>query len=205
MIFLGFLLFFAELVFQVKSTETGEYFFFDISYVNAQGVKKPKERVVIKLYTKIVPKTCHNFVRFIEGVERGGKTHSYKKNIFHRIIDNFMIQGGDVTERNGRGGFSVYGEKFADENFEVKHDKAGLLSMANAGKNTNGSQFFITVAKTPWLDGKHVVFGEVLDECMDVVYEISRVKADKWNKPLDDVVIVDCGALKAADSAKHEL
>eukprot|EP00866_Antonospora_locustae_P001500 jgi/Antlo1/1500/2046 len=205
MLLLVSLLFFAELIPQVKNTETDECFFFDVSYVNALGERKPKERIIIKLYTKVVPRTCHNFVRFIEGVERDGKIYSYKNNIFHRIIDNFMIQAGDVTHRNGTGGFSVYGRKFEDENFTKKHDRAGLLSMANAGRNTNGSQFFITVAKTPWLDNKHVVFGEVDASCMDVVHEISKVETNEWDQPLEDVVIVDCGRLNVEDNAKHEL
>ncbi|KAL0265768.1 UNVERIFIED_CONTAM: hypothetical protein PYX00_011483 [Menopon gallinae] len=169
--------------------------FLDISYT-PRGKSSPKtERLTITLFADKVPRTCHNFVRFVEGVERNGKTYSYKNNIFHRIIDDFMIQGGDVTHRNGRGGFSVYGERFEDESFDVKHTKAGLLSMANAGKNTNGSQFFITVRATPWLDGKHVVFGEVDASCMCHLNEISKVETNAGDSPRHLVEIVGCGLI----------
>lgn len=169
--------------------------FLDVSYT-PRGMSAPKTvRLIITLFADVVPRTCHNFVRFIEGVERDGKIYSYKNNIFHRIIDNFMIQAGDVTHRNGTGGFSVYGRKFEDENFTKKHDRAGLLSMANAGRNTNGSQFFITVAKTPWLDNKHVVFGEVDASCMDVVHEISKVETTSGDVPKHQVEIVNCGLI----------
>ena len=172
-----------------------EHVFLDVSYTDARGAKKTA-RITINMFTDVVPKTCHNFVSFVEGVKKDGREYTYKGNKFHRIIGDFMIQGGDVTNENGTGGFSVYGRSFRDENFEMKHTKPGMLSMANAGPNTNGSQFFITVAKTPWLDGKHVVFGEVEQECLKSLMEISKVKTDRRDAPLSPVEIVGCGVEK---------
>jgi len=116
------------------------------------------------LYDDIVPKTVENFKSLCKGVKVGGKDLGYEGSYFHRIIPDFMLQGGDFTRGNGTGGVSIYGEKFADENFKKSHDRPGLLSMANAGPNTNGSQFFVTTVVTSWLNGRHVVFGEVADE-----------------------------------------
>lgn len=158
--------------------------FFDVSINNA-----PQGRVTFELYNDIVPKTAENF----RALCTGEKGFGFKGCGFHRIITNFMAQGGDFTKGNGTGGKSIYGEKFADENFKEKHTKPYLLSMANAGPNTNGSQFFITFVPCPWLDGKHCVFGQVIDG-KNVVDAMHKVGSSQ-GQPKSKVVITDCGQL----------
>ncbi|KAL8645800.1 MAG: hypothetical protein Q9226_007135 [Calogaya cf. arnoldii] len=154
------------------------------------------------MMTVVVPKTAENFRALCTG-EKGtgnsGKPLSYKGSTFHRVIKGFMIQGGDFTAGNGTGGESIYGEKFEDENFKLKHNKPLLLSMANAGPGTNGSQFFVTTVPTPHLDGKHVVFGEVLDG-KGIIRKIENLKTQS-DKPVHAVTIADCGQLSGDEAA----
>lgn len=166
--------------------------FFDITI----GDRKAG-RLVFELFADVVPKTAENFRALCtgeKGMGQSGKPLHYKGSRFHRIIQQFMCQGGDFTRGNGTGGESIYGNKFADENFKMQHTAPGLLSMANAGPNTNGSQFFITTVVTSWLDGKHCVFGKVV-EGMSVLTEMEKV-GSRSGSTSADVVIADCGELK---------
>ncbi|XP_021742164.1 peptidyl-prolyl cis-trans isomerase CYP19-3-like [Chenopodium quinoa] len=165
--------------------------FFDILI----GTKKAG-RVVMELFADVTPKTADNFRALCtgeKGIGKAGKPLHYKGSAFHRIIPDFMCQGGDFTRGNGTGGESIYGLKFADENFKLKHTGPGILSMANAGPNSNGSQFFICTAKTSWLDGKHVVFGKVV-EGYNVVTDMEKQGSDDGRTKCP-VVIEDCGQL----------
>ncbi|KAJ8647981.1 hypothetical protein MRB53_001004 [Persea americana] len=165
--------------------------YFDITIGGA-----PAGRIVMELFADTTPRTAENFRALCTGEKgkgRRGKSLHYKGSTFHRVIPGFMCQGGDFTAGNGTGGESIYGAKFPDENFVKKHTGPGILSMANSGPNTNGSQFFICTAKTQWLDGKHVVFGKV-EAGMEVVRAVEKV-GSRSGIPSKPVVISECGQL----------
>merc|ERR1711861_65580 len=166
--------------------------FFDMTIGGA-----PAGRIEMALRADVVPKTAENFRALCtgeKGTGKSGKPLHYKGSKFHRVIPNFMLQGGDFTHGTGTGGESIYGAKFADENFKLKHTAPGFLSMANAGPDTNGSQFFITTVPTPWLDGRHVVFGKII-EGMDVVKKIESTPTHPGDKPKSDVTIAKSGVV----------
>jgi len=167
--------------------------FFDVKADN-----KDLGRVVMELRSDVVPKTAENFRQLCTGEPGFG----FRETTFHRIIPGFMCQGGDMTHGDGRGGKSIYGRKFKDENFKLKHTGPGVLSMANAGPNTNGSQFFICTAVTNWLDGAHVVFGQVV-EGMEVVKAMERL-GSRSGRTSAKVWISDCGEVVEDVKAAEE-
>lgn len=168
----------------MSDASTNPSVYFDVSIGGA-----PARRITFELFADVVPKTAENFRALCTGEHGFG----YAGSSFHRIIPDFMCQGGDFTRGNGTGGKSIYGEKFPDENFTLRHDTPGLLSMANAGPNTNGSQFFITTVETAWLNGKHTVFGKVTDG-MDVVRDMEAAGSPD-GRPRQPVKIEACGQL----------
>ncbi|KAK4499181.1 hypothetical protein PRZ48_009694 [Zasmidium cellare] len=166
--------------------------FFDITLGG-----EPLGRIKFELFADVVPRTAENFRQFCTGETKtpSGRPQGYKGSKFHRVIKDFMLQGGDFLNGDGTGSISIYGTRsFADENFKLSHDAAGLLSMANSGPNTNGSQFFVTLRDTPHLNGKHVVFGKVV-EGMDVVRKIENVRTSREDRPQQDVVVKECGEM----------
>ncbi|KAK6204698.1 cyclophilin-like domain-containing protein [Scheffersomyces amazonensis] len=180
---------------QVLATPITHKVYFDITEDDV-----PIGRIVIGLYGSVVPKTVENFRQLAISTD---PSFGYTGSIFHRVIPKFMIQGGDYETGQGYGGQSIYGGKFDDENFELTHDKPYKLSMANAGKNTNGSQFFITTVVTSWLNGAHVVFGEVV-EGFEVVDYIENVKTGYSDRPVKTIKIASAGELEVEAEAEAE-
>lgn len=174
-----------------KGPKVTELVYFDISIGGT-----PAGRIEIGLFGRTVPKTVENFRELcLKKREKDSDALvGYEGSTFHRVIKDFMLQGGDFTKGDGTGGRSIYGERFADENFKLKHYGAGWLSMANAGKDTNGSQFFITLKKTSWLDGRHVIFGKVI-KGMDVVRKVEENPTDGKDLPVKEVKVTACGKL----------
>ncbi len=173
---------------RVRFNDKNEYFQNDSPkkkgcYLNIKNYGQ----IIIELFLDIVPKTAENFKVLC-------KDKMYRGIPFHRVIKGFMLQGGDTTNKNGTGGMSIYGSKFEDENFKISHNQPGLLSMANSGADTNGSQFFIITKPTPHLDGKHVVFAKVING-LDIIYKIENIQTDGNDRPINEVIIEDCGLI----------
>ncbi|ORX70251.1 hypothetical protein DL89DRAFT_267472 [Linderina pennispora] len=178
------------LYFTLASAMPNPIVFFDITIGG-----KDVGRIKMELFADKVPRTAENFRQLCTGEHRVNHApQGYKGSPFHRIIKGFMAQGGDFVKGNGTGRTSIYGDKFADESFELKHTGPGLLSMANSGENTNGCQFFITLAEAPWLDGKHVVVGKLVDGLL-TLRKIENVPTGRDNKPTLPVLISECGEM----------
>jgi len=171
---------------KITSLDKGNPFFIISIGNNIEG------KIKFELFDEEAPKTCKNFRHLCTKSLLNNNYPDYQGSIFHRVIKDFMLQGGDITNFDGTGGLSMYGLKFDDENLEMEHNQPGLLCMANSGPNTNNSQFYITLKETPWLNKKHVIFGIIL-EGFDIIKKIEKLEVDNNNKPLEEVRIVKCG------------